>query len=84
MWCSVLTLIVLYKRCYHHKKSTTLKREIMSHVQAILDWSVMRDFDLVESWKYFAELIVDVTEKFVPVSNVPSDALKCKPYLTAM
>ena len=56
----------------------------MSHVQAILDWSVMRDLDLVESWKYFAELIVDVTEKFVPVSNVPSDALKCKPYLTAM
>ena len=56
----------------------------MSHVQAILDWSVMRDLDLVESWKYFAELIVDVTEKFVPVSNVPGDALKCKPYLTAM
>ena len=30
----------------------------------------------------FAELIVDVTEKNVPVSKLPSDALKCKPYLT--
>ena len=37
------------------------------------DWSVMQDLNLVELWKYFAELIVDVTEKFVPVSKVPSD-----------
>ena len=37
----------------------------------------MHDLKLVESWKYFAELIVDVTEKCVP-----SDALKRKPYLT--
>ena len=28
------------------------------------DWSVMQDLNLVDSWKYFAELIVDVTEKF--------------------
>ena len=41
----------------------------------------MQDLNLVEAWKYFAELIVDVTEKFVPVSKVPSDALKQKPYL---
>ena len=46
------------------------------------DWSVMQDLNLVESWKYFAELIVDVTEKFVPVSKVQSDALKREPYLT--
>ena len=38
--------------------------------------------NLVEPWKNFAELIVDVTEKILPVSKVPSDALKCKPYLT--
>ena len=42
----------------------------------------MQDLNLVKSWKYFAELIVDVTEKFVPVSNVQSDALKREPYLT--
>ena len=42
----------------------------------------MQDMNLVESWKYFAELIVDVTEKIVPVSKVPSDALKRKPYFT--
>ena len=29
-----------------------------------------------------AELIVDVTENFVPVSKVPSDIQKRKPYLT--
>ena len=42
----------------------------------------MQDLNLVESWKYFAELIVDVTEKFVPVSKIPSDIQKRKPYLT--
>ena len=42
----------------------------------------MQDLNLVESWKYFAELIVDVTEKIVPVIKVQSDALKRKPYLT--
>ena len=42
----------------------------------------MQDLNLIESWKNFAELIVDVTEKFVPVSKVQSDALKREPYLT--
>ena len=46
------------------------------------DWSVMQDLNLVDSWKYFAELIVDVTEKFVPVSKVSNDIQKRKPYLT--
>ena len=38
--------------------------------------------NLAESLKYFAELIVDVTEKIMPVSKVPSDTLKRKPYPT--
>ena len=42
----------------------------------------MLNLNLVKSWNYFSELIVDVTEKFVPVSKVPSDALKPKPYLS--
>ena len=39
-------------------------------------------FELSRIMKYFAELIVDFTEKFVPVSKVPSDIQKRKPYLT--
>ena len=42
----------------------------------------MQDLNLVDSWKHFAELIVDVTETFVPVSKVSSDIQKRKPYLT--
>ena len=42
----------------------------------------MQDLNLVDSWKYFAELIVDLIDKFIPVSKVSSDKLKPKPYLT--
>ena len=42
----------------------------------------MQDLNLVEAWKCLSGLIVDVTEKFVPVSKVPSDIQKRKPYLT--
>ena len=49
------------------QKSTTLKKgdyESCVNFRSATDWSVMQDLNLVESWKYFAELIVDVTEKF--------------------
>ena len=42
----------------------------------------MQDLNLTESWKYVAEFFVDLTERFVPVSKVPNDKLKPKPYLT--
>lgn len=42
----------------------------------------MQGLYLVDSSKYFAELIVELTDKFIPMSKVSSDKLKPKPYLT--
>ena len=36
----------------------------------------------MDSWKYFAELIVDLIDKFIQVSKVSNDKLKPKPFLT--
>ena len=44
--------------------------------------SFMQGLNLTESRKHFAELFIDLIERFTPVSKVPSDTLKPKPYLT--
>ena len=70
--------IKTYKK-YNFNKGTYISR--INHLSAI-DWSFMQDLNLTESWKYFAELFVDLIERFIPVSKVPSDTLKPKSYLT--
>ena len=45
-------------------------------------WSVMQDLNLLDLWKHFVKFIVDLIDKFIPVSKVSSDKLKPKPYLT--
>ena len=53
------------KRCYHHKKYNFNEGDYESCVNFLsaTDWSVLQDLNLVKSWNYFSELIVDVTEK---------------------
>ena len=38
----------------------------------------MQNLNLVESWKYFAELIVDVTQKILLASKAPYLKQQCK------
>ena len=76
--------------CFIEKNSTTQKKynfnkghyNSCTNQLSSIDWSVMQDLNLVDSWKYFAELIVDLIDKFIPVSKVSSDKLKPKPFLT--
>ena len=35
----------------------------------------MQDLNLTESWKYFAELSVDLTERLRPMRKVPNESL---------
>ena len=76
--------------CFIEKNSTTQKKynfnkgdyNSCKNQLSSIDWSVMQGLNLVDSWKYFAELIVDLIDKFIPVSKVSNDKLKPKPFLT--
>ena len=48
-----------------------------------INWdSQLQDLDLAQSWSYFAETLIELIEKYIPVSKVRGDGGKNNPYIT--
>ena len=88
IWHSLLITHVLHQQNQMKliKKRNYFKGDYAAIRQCLeeIEWdTVLNGLDLSQSWSVFAEIIVELIEKFIPVSKVRDGRNKNNPYVNS-